>query len=445
MADSWRAGIAAEDHRKLVTKGIFKISRNPAFLAFDLVYVGILLLFFNWLLMFCTVFAMLTLHLQITQEEIYLTSEFGEDYVDYKNSVCRYFGLRKGLFWIGLTMLAILGTVVWLTVAGNKAQDVPEMSFQECVNYVTKGNSDSVITVGILKDGQMSYKVYGKDGKELAAELHTYEIGSLTKTFTALMIQKAVHEGKMSLSDTIDKFLELPSGNAYPTIEAVLTHTAGYKEYYLNSNFVFNSLLDRNAFYGTDKVEILKEAGKLTHNSNYSWSYSNFGYAVLGLVVEAVYNMPYEQVFSSLVRELGLSNTTYLSNDGDLKNYWTWDEEDGYAPAGAARSNVIDLLRYAQLLMTAEDYVEVTRKLESIDINASVYDRFDININGIGMAWIMDDVNGFIWHNGGTDDYNCYLGMCPKTNTAVVILSNLPSDYRLPATVIGVKLLKELQ
>ncbi|MGN0247714.1 MAG: methyltransferase family protein, partial [Lachnospiraceae bacterium] len=54
MSDSWRAGIAADDHRKLVNKGIFRISRNPAFVGFDLVYVGILIMFFNWFLMVIT-------------------------------------------------------------------------------------------------------------------------------------------------------------------------------------------------------------------------------------------------------------------------------------------------------------------------------------------------------------------------------------------------------
>ena len=73
------------------------------------------------------------------------------------------------------------------------------------------------------------------------------------------------------------------------------------------------------------------------------------------------------------------------------------------------------------------------------------YSAFDIHIDEIGMAWIIDDENGFIWHDGGTDDYNSYLGFCRETGTAVVILSNLPDDYRLPATVLGVKLLKELQ
>ncbi len=68
-----------------------------------------------------------------------------------------------------------------------------------------------------------------------------------------------------------------------------------------------------------------------------------------------------------------------------------------------------------------------------------------IQMDEIGMSWIIDKENGIIWHNGGTGDYNSYLGFCPETGVAVVVLSNLSPNYRIPATVLGVKLLKELE
>ena len=92
MKDSWRAGIAEEDNREMITSGIYKISRNPAFLGFDCVYLGILLMFFNWILLFFSVFAAVMLHLQILQEEEYLPTVFGEDYISYKKCVSRYLG-----------------------------------------------------------------------------------------------------------------------------------------------------------------------------------------------------------------------------------------------------------------------------------------------------------------------------------------------------------------
>ena len=62
-----------------------------------------------------------------------------------------------------------------------------------------------------------------------------------------------------------------------------------------------------------------------------------------------------------------------------------------------------------------------------------------IHMDEIGMAWIIDRENGFIWHNGGTGHYNSYLGFCPETGTSVVVLSNLPPNDRIPATVLGIK------
>ena len=96
MKDSWRAGIPDRDRTELVTDGIYAFSRNPAFLGFDLQYVGVLLMFCNLLTASFTVFAVTMLHLQILQEERYLTATFGRAYLDYRHRVFRYLGRRKG-------------------------------------------------------------------------------------------------------------------------------------------------------------------------------------------------------------------------------------------------------------------------------------------------------------------------------------------------------------
>lgn len=98
MKDNWRAGVQREEKTNLVTTGIYFVSRNPAFLGFDLMYIGILLSFFNWYLCVATVIALVLFHLQIINvEEEFLAEAFGEEYLQYKSSVCRYFGrkLRK--------------------------------------------------------------------------------------------------------------------------------------------------------------------------------------------------------------------------------------------------------------------------------------------------------------------------------------------------------------
>ena len=96
MKDSWRAGIPANDKTENETGGVYAFSRNPAFLGFDLQYIGVLLMFCNLLTAAFTVFAVSMLHLQILQEERYLTATFGAEYLKYRHQVLRYLGRRKG-------------------------------------------------------------------------------------------------------------------------------------------------------------------------------------------------------------------------------------------------------------------------------------------------------------------------------------------------------------
>ena len=95
MKDSWRAGIPEGDRTELVKDGIYAYSRNPAFLGFDLQYIGVLLMYCNLLTGLFTIFAIVMLHLQILQEEKYLTSAFGAEYLKYRHQVYRYLGRRN--------------------------------------------------------------------------------------------------------------------------------------------------------------------------------------------------------------------------------------------------------------------------------------------------------------------------------------------------------------
>ena len=98
MKDNWRAGVQREEKTELVTTGIYSVSRNPAFLGFDLMYIGIVITFFNWYLCVATCIVMVLFHLQIVNvEEDFLIEAFGDEYIKYRKKVCRYLG-RK--FWI---------------------------------------------------------------------------------------------------------------------------------------------------------------------------------------------------------------------------------------------------------------------------------------------------------------------------------------------------------
>lgn len=96
MRDSWRAGVPEKAETELVTTGIYRYSRNPAFLGFDLIYIGILLMFFNPILFAVTVITIFAFHLQIVNvEEPFMMEAFGKTYMDYTKTVCRYIGRKK--------------------------------------------------------------------------------------------------------------------------------------------------------------------------------------------------------------------------------------------------------------------------------------------------------------------------------------------------------------
>ncbi len=93
MKTSWRVGIP-EEKTTLVTQGIYRFSRNPAFVGFDLLYLSICLMFFNIPLVLVSVWAAVMLHLQILQEEKHMQHMFGDEYDTYRKHTLRYFGRR---------------------------------------------------------------------------------------------------------------------------------------------------------------------------------------------------------------------------------------------------------------------------------------------------------------------------------------------------------------
>ncbi|MCK9223308.1 MAG: serine hydrolase [Limnochordia bacterium] len=81
------------------------------------------------------------------------------------------------------------------------------------------------------------------------------------------------------------------------------------------------------------------------------------------------------------------------------------------------------------------------------DVNATTksLQAMGIRMDAVGIGWMIDEKNGLIWHNGGTSVFNSYLAFDKRRRIGVVILSNLPPGYRIPATVMGSKLIRVLQ
>jgi protein-S-isoprenylcysteine O-methyltransferase Ste14 len=91
MRSNWRAGFDIKQNTTLVTKGIYKISRNPAFVGFNLLYVGCSLAVSNVFIILITLVAIVAFHIQILGKEKFLTEKFGQEYIEYRSKVRRYF------------------------------------------------------------------------------------------------------------------------------------------------------------------------------------------------------------------------------------------------------------------------------------------------------------------------------------------------------------------
>lgn len=90
MRNNWRAGIPLKDKTNLVTDGIYRFSRNPAFLGFDMLYIGVCIMYLNPFLLIATLLAAALLHNQILMEEKFLIKAFGKEYEQYMYSTGRY-------------------------------------------------------------------------------------------------------------------------------------------------------------------------------------------------------------------------------------------------------------------------------------------------------------------------------------------------------------------
>ena len=95
MKTNWRAGYKKGQNTNLVTHGIYKYSRNPAFVGFDLLYIGCALAFPNPLNIASALISIVMFHIQIMGEEKFLSETFGQEYLKYKSKTMRYLGRRK--------------------------------------------------------------------------------------------------------------------------------------------------------------------------------------------------------------------------------------------------------------------------------------------------------------------------------------------------------------
>ncbi len=357
-----------------------------------------------------------------------------------------------------LKIVAVLILVVAIAIGGlylyssYQMSKIPSMTFEDMLQYTTEDNEEARITVGILNEGKMSYTVYGNNGKVLPQKEYIYEIGSLTKTFTTSLLSKAISEGKISLEDQIDQYLSLPEMDYFPTLKRLVTHTSGYENDYFDWQMAANFFDGQdNSFYGITIESLLNKVGEVNlSNKDYPYEYSNFGISVIGQVLSEIYGEKYHSLMNKyILKDLQMNDTRISVQLRDVLGTWQWKDNDAYQPAGAIVSDISDMMTYLELHMSETlPYLSMTHGAisETDDGNTKFNLQMGMRIDAVGMGWMIDKENELIWHNGGTtDSNNCYFAFDKTRGIGVVILSNLAPNYRIPATVMGPKLIKTLQ
>ena len=301
-----------------------------------------------------------------------------------------------------------------------------------------RGRKHIKLTIGILRDGEKKIQVFDETG-EIANKNYTYEIGSITKTFTTSLLAKYLYEGKMSLEDSISKYVDgLDENTYYPTLKRLATHTSGYGYYpatlldgikaFLEP--VFTGTRNGGKFLNCYQIneEQMKELllAKKLENKDYPWAYSNFGMGLVSYALGAVTGNGYSDTMNDyLGSDLGMKNSyTGIRSDINLRGFanknkdiGNWDFEDSItAGTGNISSTADDMLTYARIQMNEElPYLGLCHK-KYVSIN---------NTSDMGLGWILKkDNNHVIMHTGGTGGFHNFLVIDKKKKIAYLMLAN---------------------
>ena len=297
-----------------------------------------------------------------------------------------------------------------------------------------------------------------------------FEIGSITKTFTALLLADMVVKGELKLDDPVEKWL--PQGisvglnglklrdhtGAPIRLVDLATHRSGLAR--LPDNMPNGTRADPYVDYREQQLlaylksrEALVEtdAGKTTKKRDEVYAYSNLGFGLLGYVLARAANMPYDELLQKRVlTPLGLTSTYldtprgefarfsdghYLENGTTLKQAEHW-RFDVIAPAGALRMSARDMGRYAQAACGAID----TPLKAAFTLAQKRYGDGMGPINPQGLAWVLASINdrAIVTHDGGTGGFSSTLWIEPTRKSALAVLSNAAR----PVTDIGLHLLE---
>ncbi len=257
-----------------------------------------------------------------------------------------------------------------------------------------------------------------------------FEIGSITKVFTGILLAQAVSNGEVKLDDPISMYL--PEGVTAPEYEGssitlldLATHTSGLPR--MPSDFFSN----RYADYTMDQMYDFLSGYRLTRAPGSTYEYSNYGFGLLGdLLVRRAGQADYEALLlERIIRPLGMDSTHIELTPEMLSRLATphrsysmvtsnWDFPT-LAGAGAIRSTANDMLTF----LAANMGLTETELQPALQL-ANTPQRPSIGKDTIGLGWQVAANSGIHWHNGETDGYHSYLAWDPQRKIGVVVLAN---------------------
>lgn len=363
-------------------------------------------------------------------------------------------------------MLGVLTTI--LPLAALQAEDESALLWQprvdELVRPLLENQREVGLVVGISKaDGGREFYCYGqtKTAGPAPTPNTLFEIGSVSKTMTALLLALMVEQGDVKLDDPAQTYL--PEGLVMPrrgedeiTLRQLATHTSGLPRNPPNLQRVVNqdAAVAVNPFGNYNALQLAEGLAeiKLQAGARPGFAYSNLGYGLLG---EALANKTGES-FGDLVRTricapLKLEDTSVAlnmhqrarlatghSSQGKPLPGWTFASLDD---CGAVHSTPQDILTYLEAY-SGRTETELRKAMQSTQ--AKQLPAF--GATDMGLAWFMQDMGGRMvwWHNGGTSGFKTCASFCEDPAVAVVVVSNTGSDaqddgrafYRLGETLI---------
>ena len=292
------------------------------------------------------------------------------------------------------------------------------------------------IALGIVdKNGSRFYN-FGKtssDGKPV--DEHTiYEIGSISKVFTATLLAQQVIEGAVSLNDPINQYL--PSKIKVPvlgsneiTLGNLSDHTSGLPR--LPQNLVPVNPKNPYADYTVDQLYSFISTYQPIREVGSEYEYSNLAQGLLGHIIALNQGVLYEELLiKNIATPLGMEETK-ITFDQNMRDHLAIGHSNGaetenwdlptLAGAGAIRSSTSDMLKF----LSANLGLTETPLLASMELSHEIRHSKAGDMR-VGLGWhVKNGEDGdVIWHNGGTGGYRAFVGFVDELDKGVVVLTN---------------------